>query len=111
MSRDRKGSGTLLAYSARIEETMTLQDLRATRRDQILALASSRGAKNVRVFGSVARGDVDFLVDLDPGRSLLDLCGLQRDLEGLLQSKVDVVSSRGLRDRVKTTVLQDAVPL
>jgi len=94
---------------------MTLQELRATRRDEILALASSRGAKNVRVFGSVAPGDidetsdVDFLVDLDPGRSLLDLCGLQRDLEGLLQSKVDVVSSRGLRDRVKQTVLRDAI--
>jgi predicted nucleotidyltransferase len=96
---------------------MTLHELRATRREEILALASSRGAKNVRVFGSVARGDidetsdVDFLVDLDPGRSLLDLCGLQRDLEGLLQSKVDVVSSRGLRDRVKETVLRDAIAL
>jgi predicted nucleotidyltransferase len=96
---------------------MTLQELRATKRDEILALASSRSAKNVRVFGSVARGevdgksDVDFLVDLDPGRSLLDLCGLQRDLEGLLQSKVDVVSAKGLRDRVKETVFQDAVLL
>jgi len=75
------------------------------------------GAGNVRIFGSVARGendaasDVDFLVDLEPGRSLLDLGRLQRDLEELLAAKVDVVSSRGLRERVRERVLRDAVSL
>ena len=69
---------------------MTLQELRATRREEILEIAAKRGAHNVRVFGSVARGendlksDIDFLVDLAPGRSLLDLCALQRELEHLL---------------------------
>jgi hypothetical protein len=96
---------------------VTLQELRASNRDQILRLASKRGARNLRVFGSVARGDgdaqsdIDFLVDLEAGRSFMDLGGLQLDLERLLGGKVDVVSSRGLRERVRERVLRDAVPL
>jgi len=96
---------------------MTIEQLRTQRREEILRLAASRGARNVRVFGSVARGDadersdIDFLVDLEPGRSLLDLGGLNRDLERLLDAKVDVVSSRGLRERVRDRVLREAVPL
>jgi uncharacterized protein len=71
----------------------------------------------VRVFGSVARGDateasdVDFLVDLEPGRSLMDLGGLLMDLQDLLQRNVDVVTERGLRPRVAQQVLADAVEL
>ena len=96
---------------------MTIEQLRTQRREEILRLAALRGARNVRVFGSVARGeadersDVDFLVDLEPGRSLLDLGGLNLDLERLLDAKVDVVSSRGLRERVRDRVLREAVPL
>jgi len=96
---------------------MTLEQLRRNSRDQIMRLAAECGAANVRVFGSVARGetdsrsDVDLLVDLEPGRSLLDLARLQRKLEELLAIPVDVVSSRGLRDRVRETVLRDALPL
>jgi predicted nucleotidyltransferase len=96
---------------------MTLQELRATRRDEILRVAANRGARNVRVFGSVARGesdagsDVDFLVDLEPGRSLFDLSGLLIDLEAVLQAEVDVVTERGLRPRIRDRVLQEAVPL
>ena len=96
---------------------MALEHLLTAKREEILRLAAKRGARNVRVFGSVARGesdaksDVDFLVDLEPGRSLLDLGGLQRDLEELLAARVDVVSSRGLRERVRERVLRDAVPL
>ena len=56
------------------------------------------------------KSDIDFLVDLAPGCSLLDLCALQRELEHLLATQVDVISSRGLRDRVRETVLRDAVP-
>ena len=80
-------------------------------------MARARGASHVRVFGSVARGDateasdVDFLVDLEPGRSLMDLGGLLMDLQDLLQRNVDVVTERGLRPRVAQRVLADAVEL
>lgn len=96
---------------------MTLQELRTTRRDEILRVVARRGARNIRVFGSVARGesdaasDVDFLVDLEPDRSLFDLSGLLIDLEAVLQTEVDVVTERGLRDRVRERVLREAVPL
>jgi predicted nucleotidyltransferase len=95
---------------------MTLTDLR-TRRSEIIELAQARGASRVRVFGSVARGeaseagDVDFLVDLEPGRSLLDLGGLLMDLQDLLQRDVDVTTERWLRPRVAQRVLADAVEL
>ncbi len=94
----------------------TLDELRK-RREQIIALASKRGARNVRVFGSVARGDaaagsdVDFVVDFDSGRSLMDHGELVMDLEEILGCRVDVVSARGLRDRFRQHVLADAVPL
>jgi predicted nucleotidyltransferase len=96
---------------------MTLQELRDRRREEILQVAANRGARNVRVFGSVARGDsdeksdVDFLVELDPGRTLFDLSGLLLDLESLLHVSVDVVTERGLRPRVRDRVLAEAVPL
>jgi len=95
---------------------MTLTDLR-TRRSEIPDLAQARGASRVRVFGSIARveaseaGDVDFLVDLEPGRSLLDLGGLLMDLQDLLQRDVDVVTERWQRPRVAQRVLADAVEL
>ncbi|SPF43496.1 DNA polymerase beta domain protein region [Candidatus Sulfopaludibacter sp. SbA4] len=96
---------------------MTLQELRTTRRMEILQVAAKRGATNVRVFGSVARGesdeksDVDFLVDLEPGRTLFDLSGLLLDLERVLEAPVDVVTERGLRPRVRARVLAEAVTL
>ena len=96
---------------------MTLQELRDRRREEILRVAAQRGARNVRVFGSVARGDsdeksdVDFLVEMEPGRTLFDLSGLLLDLESLLHVSVDVVTERGLRPRVRERVLAEAVPL
>ncbi len=96
---------------------MTLENLRSRRRDDILRIAAARGAHNIRVFGSVARGesdersDVDFLVDLDPGRTLFDLSGLLLDLEALLETSVDVLTERGLRPRIRERVLAEAVPL
>jgi len=87
------------------------------KREDILRIASKRGASNVRVFGSVARGeadsksDIDLLVDLEPGRSLFDLGGLLMDLQDLLGYKVDVVTERGLRERIRERVLKEAVPL
>jgi predicted nucleotidyltransferase len=87
------------------------------RRDDILNIAASHGARNVRVFGSVARGDarpdsdLDILVDMEPGRSLFDLGGLLYDLQSLLGVEVDVVTEKGLRPRIRAQVLQEAVPL
>lgn len=86
-------------------------------REQILAAAARHGAGNVRVFGSVARGeadaasDIDFLVDFEPGRSLLDLAALLVDLEDLLGHPVDVVTEPGLKARIRQRVLAEAVPV
>lgn len=86
-------------------------------RDAILQAARLRGASNVRVFGSVARGDaredsdIDLLVDLEPGRSLLDLGGLLMDLRELLQRPVDVVTERSLKARIRERELREAGPL
>jgi hypothetical protein len=94
---------------------MTLDEIRSGYRAQIAAAAERRGAHNIRVFGSVARGDqrrdsdIDFLVDFEPGRSLLDLTGLWLDLEAALGCKVDVVSSRGLKPRLASEAMRDAV--
>jgi predicted nucleotidyltransferase len=83
----------------------------------IVNLAAQYGAYNVRVFGSVARGeadldsDVDFLVDLEMGRSLFDLGGLLMDLQELLGCRVDVVTEKGLRQRIRDRVLREAVAL
>lgn len=88
-----------------------------TKREDILRLAARYGARNVRLFGSVARGeagpgsDVDFLLDMEPGRTLLDLGGLLYDLRELLQRPVDVVTEKGLKERVRPHVLSDAIPL
>jgi hypothetical protein len=96
---------------------VTLDEIRSRYRDQIFAAARRRGAHNVRIFGSVARGDqhpgsdIDFLVDFEPGRSLLDLTGLWLDLEAVLGCKVDVVSGRGLRPRLASEVIREAVSL
>jgi len=96
---------------------MGLPRIIADRKEQILGLAAKHGASNVRVFGSVASGtadqdsDIDFLVDLDKGRSLFDLGGLLMDLQQLLNCKVDVVTENGLRKRIKETVLRQAIKL
>jgi len=80
-------------------------------------IATRYGARDVRVFGSVARGDagpdsdVDLLVNLEPGRSLLDLGSLLMDLRDLLGREVDVVTEAGLRSRIRQRVLAEARPL
>ncbi len=96
---------------------MNAQNILKTRRKEILEIASRNGAVNVRVFGSVARGedrpdsDIDFLVNLESGRSLLDLARLLRELTDLLDHPVDVVTEAGLRPRIKPQVLKEARPL
>lgn len=87
------------------------------RREEILRLASRRGAHNVRVFGSALRAadgagsDIDILVDLDPDRNLLDLGGLQMDLQELLGRPVDLKTEASLREDVLERVTEEAVAL
>ena len=96
---------------------MSLNELLQEKREDILRIAAKRGAYNVRVFGSVARGetdsksDIDILVDMEPGRSLFDLGGLLMDLQDLLGHDVDVVTERGLRERIRERVLKEAIAL
>jgi len=96
---------------------MYQSDLLKSRREEILQIAAKHGAHNVRIFGSVARGeadfksDVDLLVEFKRGTTLLGHAALVQELEELLGVKVDVVSDRGLRERVKERVLREAVAL
>jgi hypothetical protein len=96
---------------------MTLEELRRSSRHQILKLAASYGARNVRVFGSTARGDnspasdVDLLVDLDSDRTLMDLGGLLIELQEMLHVPVDVATERMLRPKVRDQALREAVQL
>jgi predicted nucleotidyltransferase len=96
---------------------MDINELLQEKREAILQLAAKHGARNVRVFGSVARheadeqSDIDFLVEMEPGRSLLDMGGFLMDLRELLGREVDVVTERGLKPRIRDRVLQEAVAL
>jgi hypothetical protein len=96
---------------------MTLDELRRSKRDEILRIATKHGASNVRVFGSLARGehspssDIDILVDMDPDRSLMDLGGLLMELQEVLQVRVDVATEDMLRPKVREGAMRDAVPL
>jgi predicted nucleotidyltransferase len=95
---------------------MSIEELRS-RRAEIQRLATLHGASNIRIFGSVARGeadeqsDIDFLVEMGSGRSLLDVGGLLEDLRELLSAPIDVVTERGLKARIRDRVLREAVPL
>ena len=96
---------------------MGISEIIGKQKEQILALAAKYGARHVRLFGSVARGtadadsDIDILVDVEDGRSLLDLGGLLVELEKLLGHKVDVITPAGLRSRIRQRVLKEAVDL
>lgn len=96
---------------------MTIAEKIRQRREEILDIAHRRGVLEIRVFGSVARGqatplsDVDFLVKMEPGRTLFDLGGLSADLEELLGAKVDVVTEKGLDNLLRNHVITEAVPI
>jgi hypothetical protein len=96
---------------------VTLDTLRAERREEILRLAERRGAHGLRVFGSVARGeanensDLDLLVAWEPGRSLLDHAGLVEDLQELLGMKVHVGTEKSVHWYVRERILREATPL
>ena len=97
--------------------TMSIGQELQSKRVDILRLADRHGASEVRVFGSVARGeagsdsDVDLLVKLAPERSLLDHVALWQDLEDLLGRKVDLVSEKALHWLIRDHILKEAVPL
>ena len=99
------------------EYVVNLDTLRAIRREEILRLAERRGAYNVRVLRSVARGeanensDLDLLVAWEPGRSLLDHAGLVQDLQELLGTKVHVGTEKSLHWYVRDRILREATPL
>ena len=96
---------------------VTLGNLRHDKKAAILNLARLHGARAIRVYGSVARGqateqsDLDLLVEWEPDRSLLDVIGLKQDLEDLLGVTVDIGSERGLHWFIREDVLREAVPL
>ena len=93
---------------------MDIAALIEEKKKEIREIAAKHGARNVRVFGSVARGearldsDVDLLVDMDPGRTLFDMGGLVMELRDLLGLRVDVVTERGLKARIRDRVLKEA---
>ena len=87
------------------------------KRNDILRIAARYGARNLRVFGSVARGDdrtdsdIDLLVDMDPDCSLLDVVGLGQDLEDLLDRRVDVLTGASLHPALRDRILSESRPL
>jgi uncharacterized protein len=104
----------LLWYSV---GTMSGKELLKKRRNDILKVAKEHGASNVRVFGSVVRGedvegsDIDFLVEMEKGRSYFDLVGFWQVLEDMLGRKIDVLTDGGLSPYIRDRILGEAVPL
>ncbi len=96
---------------------MKIKETLQQKREEILHLAAQHGASNVRIFGSVARGeeredsDIDFLVDMDSDRTLLDRIGFIQDLEDLLGRKVDVATFTGLREYFRERIMSQVIPL
>ena len=96
---------------------MSLREGVRSKRAEILRIAATHGAHNVRLFGSVARGeedeksDIDFLIEMEQGRSLLDMGGLLADLEDLLGRKVEIAEPQALHWYVRERILREAVAL
>ncbi len=96
---------------------MNMTELLRLKKAEVQRIARQHGARNLRVFGSVARGeategsDLDLLVEMEPGRSLLDLVAIKQDLEDLLGCKVDVVTEAAVSPYLRERVLNEAVLL
>jgi len=96
---------------------MAIEQLLKGKREEILHIAAKHGARNVRLFGSAIRGeasdvsDVDFLVEMEPGRSLTDLAELRLDLMELLDREVDIVTENSLYWLLRRKILREAQPL
>jgi len=101
----------------KIQKMINSQSPVRLKRAQILQIAARNGVERLRVFGSVARGsddeqsDVDFLVELAPDRGLLDLGNFLYEVSSLLGKEVDVVTEKGLQQRIRDRVLAEAVDL
>ena len=86
-------------------------------REKILRIARAHGAGNLRIFGSYARGeegpdsDIDLLVELEPGRSLLDIIAIKQEIEDVVHRKVDVVTMASISPYIRDEILQEAVAL
>ena len=104
-------------YDTSAEVPMKTDDALITSRDMILGIARSHGARSIRVFGSHARGeakpdsDLDLLVQLEDGRSLLDIVAMKQDLEDLLGCRVDVVTEASVSPYLRSEVMAHSVPL
>jgi len=96
---------------------MEIGEMLKEKRDEILAIAKQHGGRKVRIFGSIARGqgkedsDIDLLVELEPGRSLLDIIAIKQDLEDLLKRKVDVVTEAAVSPYIRKEILRQAISL
>ena len=96
---------------------MNIDELIKKHRNEILEISTRYGAKEIKIFGSALRGeakrnsDVDLLVELEPGRSLLDIIAIKQDLEDLLGCKVDIVTEAALSPYIRDEVLNQAVRL
>ncbi len=120
MARPRTGKAQSAAermrrYRARLRAGGAARAAVLNRSGLIRTLARAHGARSIELFGSAARGeerpasDLDFIVDLEPGRSLLDLIGLADDLESALGRKVDAVTPGGLKPRVLARARREAI--
>ncbi len=96
---------------------MTKLDLIKQKKESILKIAKEYGIFNIRIFGSVARkeetskSDIDFLIDLEPGRSAFDMGGFLIDMQDMLHCRVDLVTEKGMNPRIKAYILKDVVNL
>ena len=94
---------------------MNVNKTLSNKRDEILQITAAHGARNLRIFGSVSRGeateksDIDLLISLEPGRTLLDIVAIKQDLEDLLGCKVDLVTPKAIKPRMKPYIMQDLV--
>ena len=96
---------------------MAVSTIVQIKRDDILRIATQHGASNVRLFGSAARGeagpesDVDVLIHLEPGRSLLDIVAIKQELEDFLGCKVDVLTEASISPYLRERILREAIRL
>ncbi|HEX7064868.1 MAG TPA: nucleotidyltransferase family protein [Bacillales bacterium] len=96
---------------------MSIRDQLLSKRNEILQAAQSNGVRNIRIFGSVARGednqnsDIDFLVEFEDDRSLFDLIRFKQELENMLGKPVDVVTENSVHQMIRPQVMKEAVEL